>query len=105
MKEKIIKLLKSQAFTDHLLAIELLKTDYSLVEEILPIQNKLNLSSVAFFRSIPSGNNGIYHFINRKYSILYGTTCIVRIPNEDIPYWTRGNSYTMNYSILDEIVS
>lgn len=100
MKEKIIKLLESQVFTDHLLAIELLKTDYSLVEEILPMQNRLNLSSVALFRSIPSGNNGIYHFINRKCSILYGTTCVVRIPNEDIPYWTRSKSYT----IIDEIL-
>lgn len=100
MKEKIIKLLKSQLFADHLLAIELLKTDYSLMEEILPIQNKLSLDSVDFFRSISSSNGGIYHFINRPYSILYGTTCVVRIPNEDIPYWTKANSYM----IIDEIL-
>jgi len=100
MKEKIIKLFKSKLFADHLLAIETLKAKYDLIEEILPIQNRLNVSSITFFRSAPSGINGIYHFINRKYSILYGTTCIVRIPNEDIPYWTRGNSYTVLDLIL-----
>jgi len=104
MKETIVKLLKSRNINDHLIALEILKSNYDLMVEILPRDTPsygiIILPGYEVIQIHLDTKSGIIEFVEKEYSLLIGTSSYVKILNSDIPTWQE-----MNYSILDKIVS
>lgn len=104
MKEIIIKLLRSDDDGDQLLAIEMLKNNYNIMIEILPLDKPIDGQSQSEYGSfrVPLSLNlsGIVQFINKEFSLLIGRSSYAKILNSDINSWED-----IDYPILDKIIS